>query len=351
MGERNWLADISRLDTEDMYGKILQFPSMVERALQISSQADPVVKNPNGVIFCGMGGSGIAPDLVKSWLAQEASVPMEVIKDYKLPGYASPNTLVCVVSYSGNTEESVSCVRDAIERKTALTTVSSGGEIESISSASGVPHIKVPPDLPPRSALPYLFIPLVKLLEVNGVISSQRISELERSVAPVRRAMDNAKVQVPIDSNRAKSLAEKLYGAFPIIYGHGVLGGVALRFRQQLNENAKMHASNNVFPELDHNELEAKWSAIGGKETIVLLRSRFESPAMKSKIDVTRDIFGSNGQALLEVRAEADTLISEALSLIARLDMASFYLALLNGVDPSSTDRINRLKEKLGSKI
>lgn len=351
MRERNWLGDISRLDTEDMYGKILQFPSMVERALRVSAKADATVKNPNGVIFCGMGGSGMGPDLVKSWLAGEASVPMEVIKDYKLPGYASHNTLVCVVSYSGNTDEAVSCMGDAIGRGAALTTVSSGGEIESMSSASGIPHIKVPSGLPPRSALPYLFIPLVKLLEVNGVIAPQRISELEQSVAPVARAMDNAKVEVPLDSNGAKSLAEKLFGTFPIIYGHGVLGGVALRFRQQLNENAKMHASNNVFPELDHNELEAKWSAIGGKETIVLLRSRFESGVMKSKIDATREIFGSNGQALLEVHAEANSLISEALSLIAILDMASFYLALLNGVDPSSTDRINRLKERLGSKI
>jgi len=352
MNERDWLAGISRLDRADMYDKILKFPSMIEDSLRISSEASmPVAKTPNGVVFCGMGGSAMGPDLVKSWLSEEASAPLEVVRDYKLPGFVSSNTLVCVVSYSGNTEESVSCLRDAIERGAKLVTISSGGEIERMSSDSNISHVKVPTGLFPRSALPYLLVPLVKLLEVNGVITQHRMSELELSIAPIKRVIDSVRVEVPIEENEAKSLAEGLHGGFPVIYGHGVLGAVALRFRQQLNENAKTLASSNVFPELDHNELEATWSATRGKRIVVLLRSRFESEAMRSRIDASKEILESNGQIVLEVGAEADSLISEALSLVAKLDMASLYLALLNEVNPSATPRINALKEKLGSKI
>jgi len=351
MGEENWLAGLSKLDRSDMYGKILQFPSMIKHAIEISTEMRvPSVEGLGNVVFCGMGGSGMGPELVKSWLINEVTVPIEVIRDYQLPGYVSPNTLVCVVSYSGDTEESVSCLREAIKRGIRLVSISSGGEIERLSVESGVPHVRVPPDLAPRSALPYLFIPLVKLLQVNGVVSSKRVVELQESVASVEAVLDGVKVEVPADRNESKSLATRLFGTFPLVYGHGILSGVALRFRQQLNENAKMLASNGTFPEFDHNELEAERFNAGGKLAVVLLRSSFESDVLRSRMDASKRILESSGRVVVELRTTAQTAVAEALSFIAKLDMTSLYMALLNGVDPASTPRINALKEILGSR-
>ena len=351
MSGENWLADLSKLDHSDMYRKILEFPSMIKRAIELSAEMKvPNVKGLEDVVFCGMGGSGMGPELVRSWLMDEATVPIDVIRDYRLPGYVSPNTLVCVISYSGDTEESVSCLKEAISRGAKLVSISSDGEMEHLSSESGVPHLKVPAGFTPRSALPYLFVPLVKLLQANGIVSPERMIELQKSVASVEAALESVKVEVPTDKNESKSLAAKLFGKFPLVYGHGILSGVALRFRQQLNENAKMMASTNAFPEFDHNELEAKRFIAEGKSVAVLLRSRFESDVLRSKIDASRQILESNGQAVLELRVAAQTAIAEALSFIAKLDMTSLYLALLNGVDPSSTPRINALKEMLGAR-
>ncbi len=352
MSAENWLVDLSKLDRSDMYRAILEFPSMIKRAIELSTgMRVPSAKGVENVIFCGMGGSGMGPELVRSWLMDEATVPVDVIRDYRLPGYASPKTLVCVVSYSGDTEESVSCLKEAISRRVKLVSISSDGEMEHLSSESGVPHLRVPAGLAPRSALPYLFVPLVKLLEANGIISSERIVELQKSVASVQAVIDSVKVEVPADKNESKSLAAKLFGKFPLIYGHGILSGVALRFRQQLNENAKMMASTSTFPEFDHNELEAKRFIAEGESVAVLLRSRFESDVLRSKMDASRQILESNGQIILELRVAAETAIAEALCLMAKLDMASLYLALLNGVDPTSTPRINALKEMLGSRF
>ena len=351
MGEKDWLANLSRLDHSDIYGKILQFPSMIKRAIELSTEIRvPRVEGLGNVVFCGMGGSGIAPELVRSWLIDEVTVPIEVVRDYQLPGYVSSSTLVCVVSYSGDTEESVSCLKEAIRRGIRLVSISSGGEIEHLSVESGVPHVRVPTGLAPRSALPYLFVPLVKLLQANGVVSPERIVELQESVAPVEAVLDGVKVEVPTDKNESKSLATKLFGKFPLVYGHGILSGVALRFKQQLNENAKMLASNNTFPEFDHNELEPRRFIAGEKLAAVLLRSRFESDVLRSRMDASKQIQESSGQVVLELRVAARTAIAEALSLIAKLDMTSLYLALLNGVDPTSTPRINALKEMLGSR-
>jgi glucose/mannose-6-phosphate isomerase len=347
----DWLANLSKLDRSHMYEEILQFPSMIKRAIELSTEIRvPSVEGIGNVVFCGMGGSGIGPELVRSWLADEVTVPVDVVRDYRLPGYVSPSTLVCVVSYSGDTEEEVSCLKEAIRRGTRPFSISSDGEIERLSVESGVSHVRIPAGLASRSSLPYLFVPLVKLLQVNGVVSPDRMIELQESVASIEPVLDSVKVEVPTDRNESKSLAARLFGKYPLIYGHGILSGVALRFKQQLNEIAKMPAFNNAFPELDHNELEAKRFVVEEKLAIVLLRSRFESDILRSKIDASKQILESNGRVVFELRAAAQTAIAEALSFIAKLDMTSLYLALLNGVDPTSTPSINALKEMLGSR-
>jgi len=350
MNEEGWRAALSKLDKQDMYGKILKFPSMIGHSILITSELHmPRVGEPDAVVCCGMGGSGMGLDLVKAWLVDEATVPIEVVKDYRLPGYASAKTLACVVSYSGDTEEALSCMRDAFKRGSKFLSISSGGEVEEFCSKHDTPHLKVPPDLPPRSALPYLFVPIIKLLQDNGVIPPKKMKEVEESARPVEMEVQAVRIDVPSFRNEAKTLASTLRGRFPAIYGHGILGSIGLRFRQQLNENAKMYAINNNFPELDHNELEASHFVNNERAIVVILRSRFESDQVARTIDASRDIFRSKGQTVLEVRAQGDTPISEALSLTVKLDMTSLYLALLNGVDPVSTPSIWALKERLSS--
>jgi len=211
----------------------------------------------------------------------------------------------------------------------------------------GANHLTVPAGYTPRSAFPFLFVPLIWLLVKSGLAPAGRLHELEDSIPNVERAIKNVSIEVEDDENEAKSLAKKLSERFPIIYGHGIMGAVALRFKEQLNENAKEFASQNVFPELNHNEFEGVHYLPMNIPFVMLLRYREEEERMAKRIGVTKKLLSEVYSDVIEVWGEGNTKISEALSLITKLDMVSFYLSLIRGIDPSPTPKISRLKSTL----
>ena len=317
-------------------------------AAHIAAQASLDCPRPENIIIAGMGGSAIGGELLKDWARDKSPVPIEVNKDYMLPAYADAKSLVVIVSYSGDTEESLSAFLDATRRKCMTYCVSSGGSLLEFAEKLRIPHLKVPSGMPPRAALPYLFVPLLVLLEKQGLVSNLT-DELAESIKVLDKVAKQNAPDKPAKNNPAKTLALGIGETAPVIYGFGILRGAAVRFKQQFNENAKSPAKWEVFPELDHNEI-VGWEKAGNLAryfSTILLRDRNEPTEVRSRIEITKALMQATGSKLFEVWSQGNSTLAKMLSTILVGDFASVYLAVLHGVDPTPVETITLLKEKL----
>jgi glucose/mannose-6-phosphate isomerase len=248
---------LTRLDPHGMMALTLDFPAQCERAMQLASDAPAptLPRPPRQVVVCGMGGSAIGGDYLRALFEEYGDLPVQVIRDYHLPHSVDAHTLVFAVSYSGNTEETLACYGQARAREAMIIAISSGGELQQRAYADGVYHLQVPGGQPPRTALGYLFIPLMRLAERLGLLPdlSQPYSQMLQRLVQTRDALQ---MSVPYEQNPAKQLAQALHRRIPLIYGSGgARATVAMRWKGQINENAKQHAFAYTFPELNHNEI------------------------------------------------------------------------------------------------
>ncbi len=341
---------LSQLDPHGMMALTLDFPAQCERAMEIASRAalPQLPRTPRQVVVCGMGGSAIGGDYLRALFEEYGSLPVQVIRDYHLPHSVDAHTLVFAVSYSGNTEETLSCYQQACERGAMILAVSSGGELQQRAHADGVPHIQVPGGQPPRTALGYLFIPLMRLAERLGLLPdlSQPYAQMLTRLVQTRAALQ---MEVPYAQNPAKQLAQALHGRIPLIYGSGgARATVAMRWKGQINENAKQHAFAYTFPELNHNEILGwvKASEQAPNWSVVVLRDPDESAKIRTRIEVTHRLVGERA-TWQELTAEGATQLERLMHLTYFGDFVSLYLAFLNGVDPENIDYINILKSEL----
>jgi len=215
--------------------------SHYQQAAKIADSIKISYPQPSNIIIAGMGGSAIGGDLLKDWAKNKTPVPIEVNRDYHLPAYANNETLVLITSYSGDTEESLSCFLDALRQKCMVFCVSSGGALLEHAQRLKVPFVRVPGGMPPRVALPYMFVPLLVCLEKMELVESASGELKEALVVLGQIAKDNAPNKASEDS-LAKTLASDIEGFVPVVYGFGIYSSVARRFKQQFNENSKMVA-------------------------------------------------------------------------------------------------------------
>jgi glucose/mannose-6-phosphate isomerase len=295
-----------------------------------------------------MGGSAIGGDLLKDWARNKASIPIEVSRDYTLPDYAGVRSLVVVASYSGDTEESLSAFLDSTRRKSMVFCVSSGGSLIEFAEKLGVPFLRVPGGMPPRAAFPYMCLPLFGLLEKLGLVSgvSGQLHEAIKVLGEVTK--DNAPAK-PLRSNPAKILASGIGETTPFVYGFGFYRGIAHRFKQQFNENAKVPSKWEVFPELDHNEI-VGWEKAGNLArhfSGVFLRDRNEADQVRSRIEITKTLIQPIVSKVFEVWSQGRGELAKMLSTVLLGDFTSVYLAVLRNVDPTPVQTINVLKQKL----
>jgi glucose/mannose-6-phosphate isomerase len=225
--------------------------------------------------------------------------------------------------------------------------VSSGGTLLKFAKKLGVPYLRVPSGMPPRAALPYLFVPLIFALEKAGVVSdvSGELSETIRILCRVSK--ENAPDR-PMKHNFAKTLAAEINGTVPAVYGFGFYRGVAQRFKQQFNENSKLPSKWEFFSELNHNEI-VGWENAGTLETCfstIFLRDKTEPDTIRSRIETTKALLPS-GSKILEVWSQGKCSLSKILSTVCIGDFTSIYLAVLRGVDPTPVKNINLLKKKI----
>ena len=309
------------------------------------------------VTLVGMGGSAIAGDILKDWIVGEIHVPLETIRGYSLPAYIDENSLVFFISYSGNTEETLSCMADAVKRCCKMISICSDGALQRATEALDLPLIRLPKMAAARASLPYLFAPLPYLLAQLGLLSVDKVDrEMKDSIRVVAELTKELSVDVPASRNLAKKMAMQIFGTVPIVYGYDPYRSVGLRFKTQVNENCKLPARFDMFPELNHNEIMG-WEAsekILRHYTLILIRGVEERPEVKARIDVLKKkFFSRKAESVIEVRPRGETTLGRIFSLIFTLDMVSMYLAVLYHRDPVASETFQILKyevtERLGT--
>jgi glucose/mannose-6-phosphate isomerase len=338
------------LDPHGMMALTLDFPMQCERAMQLAMgwSLPPLPREPRLVVISGMGGSGIGGDYLRVLFEAESHLPALVVRDYHLPRCVDKHTLVFAVSYSGNTEETLACYHEACERNAMRVALSSGGELQALAQRDGVPHLQVPGGQPPRTALGYLFLPMLVLCERWNLLPKMEQART-RTLQRLVQGRDRWGIGSPYEQNPAKQLAQALHGRIPLLYGSGgYRATVATRWKGQINENAKQHAFANTFPELNHNEI-LGW--VGATQqannlSVVVLRDPDESHQTRTRVEVTRNLVG-NAAEWHEVWAEGTSLFERLLTLTYLGDFVSLYLAYLNRVDPYTIDYIDLLKAEL----
>jgi len=342
------LVEIRKVDKSDMLSFCLDAYKHYEKAAKLAEAVSVNYSRPQTIIVAGMGGSAIGGELLKDWANARIAIPIEVCREYSLPAYANKNTLVFVVSYSGETEESLSVFLDALRRKCMIVCVSSGGKLSEFAERLNIPHLRVPSGMAPRATLPYLFVPLLVFSEKLSLASNVDL-EISEAIRVLKRICGENSPNRPLASNFCKTLASNINGTVPVVYGFGVYRGVAQRFKTQFNENSKVPAKWEFFPELDHNEI-VGWEEVRNLAncfSIILLRDKTEASGMKERIDATKELMREASLKLFEVWSNGDSVLAKMSSVISIGDFTSVYLAVLRGVDPTPVKTIDVLKEKI----
>jgi glucose/mannose-6-phosphate isomerase len=301
------------------------------------------------IAVCGMGGSGIAADLVLGAYRDRLQKPMSVVRDYYLPGWIGEGTLVILSSYSGDTEETLTCASQALERNSLCVAVTSGGKLGRFYAAEGVPVIELPPGLQPRVALLRLLLPIAVLLDRVGAVPPLG-SDLPEGRETVAASVVALGPEVPETGNPAKQLARALQGGVPLFWGAELTAPIAYRWRCQMAENAKLPAWSAVLPELDHNDIvgfSGSPAPLADLTRLVMLRDPRNHRQVQRRFDLTREIVEPHIASALSITGEGQGPLARMLDLVMLGDYASLYLALLRGVDPGPVEPIERLKKRL----
>jgi len=339
---------IRAADPGDMLGRIKDLAKQVRDAWGIATQArlPPAYGDVRSIVVAGMGGSAIGGDLAAALLADELKIPMSVHRDYGLPAYVGRDTLVIASSYSGNTEETLSAFEQARKRGAKVLVLTTGGTLAGEGRASSYPVVTFSYRAQPRAALGYsLGLVLGCLVRLGFVRDLSR--DVDAALADVARLEE--RVHEGARTNDAKKLALELYGRVIVAYGAGVFGVMARRVKGQWNENAKSWSAFDVMSELNHNAVVGfpHPSVARDALTVLLLRSDRDNPRHKIRFDVTAELLDRAGVPHRTLSFPGQNMLSEVLQLVLFTDYVSFYLALLNGADPSEVRSIDYLKDRL----
>ena len=343
--------EIRRRDSQDMLGYLGRFDRQLEQALEMGNRVDlPALPAGVGsVTVSGMGGSAASGDFLQMYLGRELKVPLWVNRNYGAPGFAGPETLSLLCSYSGNTEETVSAFQAAHAAGAPIVCISSGGALAQLAREHGYPWARIPGGQPPRSALGFLSFSCLAILSRLSLIPG-RDRELAQCPDWVRDRIRAYGPDQPSSGNPAKQAAQALHGRIPFVYGsQDRLELVARRWCGQFAENGKQLACWKALPEMNHNEVVGWRHPADLLERIlpVFLRDPEDHPRIRLRLDWTRKFLSRRSGTTLEYRAEGDSWLDRLLMLILLGDYASVYLGLLNGEDPSPVAAIDELKTEL----
>ncbi|MEM3788732.1 MAG: bifunctional phosphoglucose/phosphomannose isomerase [Candidatus Bathyarchaeia archaeon] len=340
--------EIKRVDKSGMLSFCVNAAKHYENAVRIAEKVVVDYPKPKSVIVAGMGGSAIGGELLKDWVNDTLTIPVEVCREYALPAHADKHTLMFIVSYSGETEETLSVFLDAIKRNCMIVCISSGGTLLNFAEKLKIPSVRIPEGIPPRAALPYLFIPKLVILEKLG-LAVKTEAEISEAITVLRRVCNENAPEKSLKENFSKKLASDICGTVPFVYGFGFYRSVAQRFKQQFNENSKVPAKWEVFPELNHNDI-VGWER--AEETAdyfsaVVIRDKSEPEQIRCRIEATKELLSGKVKGIYEVWSKGKGRLAKMLSATVIGDFTSVYLAILRGVDPTPVKTITILKGKI----
>lgn len=323
---------------------VANFSKQLTEALNIGNGAKLTAsKNKiSNVLICGLGGSGIGGSIISELVVGNATVPINISKGYFIPAYVNENTLVIISSYSGNTEETLNCMDLAIAKNAKIVSVTSGGKVLELSKTKGYDHIIVPGGMPPRSCLGFSFTQLFFILEFNKIIPNNYKAELEAAI----KLIDAEETNIIAE---ATTIAKKLVGKIPVIYATTYNEGVAIRFRQQLNENSKMLCWHSIIPEMNHNEL-VGWTQKNENLSVLIFLDRDEYSRNLVRVEINKEVIKKYTSSITEIFSKGNSRIEKAIYFIHLGDWISVILGELRGADLMEVSVIDHLKSAL-SKI
>jgi len=345
-------AFLKQADPSDMYGVICSMPRQAREALDIVDKTEMSLADNScrSLIICGMGGSAIAGDIISAYGQDKMAMPVWVQRNYGLPGWAGRQDLAVISSYSGDTEESLSAYHQAHQAGMKILGITSGGKLKALCRQNNDPCLIIPGGLPPRGALGYSFFVLWGMLGKLGLIKASR-SEAAEAISLLETLVSEFALGNPAPKNQAKELAAKLHNHLPVVYSSvDSLWPVARRWTNQINENSKMLSYCVFFPELCHNEI-VGWQElpqIRQNTKIVMLSDRQDHRSNVLRAGIISGILKAEAAEIIKIETRGESLLARMFSAIFLGDMASYYLSLLNQVDPTPVERIKFLKSKLG---
>ena len=320
---------------------INDFTNHLREAMQIGSAAQLKKSNKTfkNVLICGLGGSGIGGTIVSDVVSSRVSIPILTTKDYSIPNFVDENTLVIASSYSGNTEETLYALEKCIKRNAEICIITSGGKLNAIAEDNNFNHIIIPDGHPPRAMFGYAFTELFYVLNHYGVIDDSFQNDFKNAI----QILNTEKQEI---QKQAILLAEKMFNQTPVIYVANGFEGVAIRFRQQINENSKMLCWHHVVPEMNHNEL-LGWRTNVENLAVVYFRNKSDFKRNQVRMDINKKVISKYTPNISEVWSKGDSVIENTLYHINLGDWISWYLSEMNNVDAIEIDVINYLKGEL----
>jgi len=320
------------IDASNYIGILEQFPKQCREALDLPKGMMLGHEPVSNIVVCGMGGSAIGGDILKAYLSS-TGIPVIVHRDYGLPNFVDNTSLVFTISYSGNTEETLSAHDEAVKKGAQVIALTSGGQLAEKSPRT----ITLPKGYQPRAAVGYLFFPMIGLLHNSDVVEVKN-DELNEMLTALK--------DVKGFKGKGEALAKKIRGKTPIVYASSLFAPAAYRWKTQFNENSKQAAFCHIVPEMNHNELVGYENMSRDKFVAIFLRDKKDHPRIQKRMDICKKIIERKVD-VIDVETQGNSLLARLFSTIYLGDMASYYLALENRADPTPVEVIQLLKAAL----
>lgn len=320
-----------------------QFFEQIKYSTDLLENTDEInwPENIQSIVIAGLGGSGVGAGIVSGLLFDSLPVPVTIVKDYFLPGFVNKNTLVICSSYSGNTEETLSCYHQALEAQAPIIAITGGGQLKENAQRDGQLCFTVPAGIPPRTALGYT-LPVYFFIFSNIFRRPEWYEKFKNSAQKVELCVND------IDRTSAE-IAGFFYGKLPVFYSSSAREGLLIRLRQQINENAKSLCWHHIIPEMNHNEL-VGWRSQHEELAVLFIWNQFDHPKNVLRMKLTREVVSKYTSNILTYQAPCGDAWEEMLYLIHLFDKISCKLADMYGVDAEEIDVINYLKTSIGEK-
>ncbi len=352
------LEKMQKIDASQMYDIIRDFPKQAANALEIAKAAkySEVPAVCNKFLVLGMGGSAIGGTLLGDFFENsdiKKAIDVKVCRDYYLPKNIDENTNIIVSSYSGNTEETLTALIAAHKITNRITCITTGGKLKEYADENNLPYIEIPGGLQPRAALGYSIIPMIYIVINSGLLSEEEKQICEKSIiAAINALEESSKTYSALnDNNSAYQIADSLVAYVPVIYSSNRYTAANLRWRGQIQENAKTLSFGNFLPEMNHNEINSFThpAEMVHNFAIILFKDKKDNPRTQIRIEAVNNLLKDKVHTIIELEAEAEDYFTNAMEFIYLGDWVSYYLAVIQGIDPTPIPLINELKTILAN--